>query len=91
MCSSPELVKTLRGLLEVVSAEPALAGFCATLAAAAIAAKFCICMALSPETRNTGKRTPHGALAIVLKKIVGLNFCYFFGKKKGRRHMLIVK
>lgn len=59
MCGSPELVRTLRGLLEEVSAEPILPGFCATLAAAAKAAKFCICMALSPETRNTGKRTPH--------------------------------
>lgn len=46
----PELVSTLRGLLEEVSAAVPLGVFWAALAAAANAARFCNCIAFSPAT-----------------------------------------
>lgn len=46
----PELVSTLRGLLDVVRALVPLGVFWAALAAAARAAKFCNCIAFNPAT-----------------------------------------
>lgn len=46
----PELVSTLRGLLEEVSAAVPLGVFWAAVAAAANAARFCSCIAFSPAT-----------------------------------------
>lgn len=48
----PELVSTLRGLLEEVSAAVPLGVFWAALAAAANAARFCNCIAFSPATQG---------------------------------------
>lgn len=49
----PELVSTLRGLLDVVRALVPLGVFWAALAAAASAAKFCNCIAFNPAISKT--------------------------------------
>lgn len=54
----PELVSTLRGLLDVVRALVPLGVFWAALAAAASAAKFCNCIAFNPATSKE-RDQPH--------------------------------